>query len=354
MHSSSCTSAGRPCLSIHLEESVSATRIVTLNRNRRRLRASARDGHIPSVPHPWGWRNFAIYFAQRNRRAAAAFDSPERGEAGARAAAPRPERLRLARAHRGAFVPGTSTGTASRDPTPRWRDTAFNPQGADRSLRQGAPRRVRFPSALTSSPRAALADRGPHLRTRRTTWPRCRGAWSSTDAFDCRGVPHPDHPPEDLIIYEVHIRGLTRHPSSGVGSPALSFWARREDSLPQGSGLNVVEAASGARHGDGAVAGHARDCATTGATTPSPTSPRTSASPFGREPACQVREFKPCPRAAPAGIEVILDVFYNTAARAATWGRCCRCAASTTRCTTACTTADASYEDFTGCGIPST
>jgi len=39
------------------------------------------------------------------------------------------------------------------------------------------------------------------------------------DAFDWQGDVPPEIPPEELIIYEVHVKGFTAHPSSGVARP---------------------------------------------------------------------------------------------------------------------------------------
>jgi isoamylase len=39
------------------------------------------------------------------------------------------------------------------------------------------------------------------------------------DAFDWQGVRAPDLGLEQLVIYEVHVKGFTAHASSGVGSP---------------------------------------------------------------------------------------------------------------------------------------
>ncbi len=39
------------------------------------------------------------------------------------------------------------------------------------------------------------------------------------DGYDWEGVEMPDHLPNRSIIYEMHVRGFTRHPSSGVTSP---------------------------------------------------------------------------------------------------------------------------------------
>ncbi len=39
------------------------------------------------------------------------------------------------------------------------------------------------------------------------------------DGYDWEGVEMPDHPPNKSIIYEMHVKGFTRHPSSGVSNP---------------------------------------------------------------------------------------------------------------------------------------
>jgi len=46
-------------------------------------------------------------------------------------------------------------------------------------------------------------------------------------------------PPEDQIIYEMHVRSFTRHPSSGVKHPVHLPSAKK--SLPERVGVNCVE-----------------------------------------------------------------------------------------------------------------
>ena len=41
----------------------------------------------------------------------------------------------------------------------------------------------------------------------------------NTDVYDWEGVPAPNYHLSDCIIYELHVRGFTRHPSSGVSNP---------------------------------------------------------------------------------------------------------------------------------------
>ena len=61
------------------------------------------------------------------------------------------------------------------------------------------------------------------------------------DAFDWQGVSSPDLGLEQLVIYEVHVKGFTAHPSSGAGSPGtyLGFI----DKIPHLTrlGVNAVE-----------------------------------------------------------------------------------------------------------------
>ncbi|MEO3751590.1 isoamylase [Streptomyces sp. B6B3] len=49
--------------------------------------------------------------------------------------------------------------------------------------------------------------------------PAYRSVIPAGPAFDWGDDRHPDHSAEDLVIYEAHVRGFTRHPSSGVARP---------------------------------------------------------------------------------------------------------------------------------------
>ncbi|MEI6034259.1 MAG: glycogen debranching protein GlgX [Verrucomicrobiae bacterium] len=59
--------------------------------------------------------------------------------------------------------------------------------------------------------------------------------------FDWRGDIAPQIPSEDLIIYEMHVRGFTRHPSSGVAHPGM--YAGVVEKIPhlKSLGINCVE-----------------------------------------------------------------------------------------------------------------
>jgi len=48
-------------------------------------------------------------------------------------------------------------------------------------------------------------------------------------------------PPEDLIVYETHVRGFTRHPSSGVSAPGTFMGLREKIPYLRELGVNCVE-----------------------------------------------------------------------------------------------------------------
>lgn len=61
------------------------------------------------------------------------------------------------------------------------------------------------------------------------------------DDFDWGNISHPLTPMEDLIIYELHVRGFTNHPSSGVQHPGT--FAGLMEKLPylEELGVNAIE-----------------------------------------------------------------------------------------------------------------
>ncbi len=131
------------------------------------------------------------------------------------------------------------------------------------------------------------------------------------DGFDWQGDAPPDIPPEKLIIYEVHLRGFTAHPSSGVRHPGTYLGFIEKIPYLRDLGINAVEFLplqefyvedSVAEKGLTNYWGYN----TIGFFTPE--SSYRSQSLLG----CQVQEFKTLVRELHrAGIEVILDVVYN-------------------------------------------
>jgi glycogen operon protein len=131
------------------------------------------------------------------------------------------------------------------------------------------------------------------------------------DHFDWQGDAHPDIPFQELIIYEVHLKGFTAHKSSGVKHPGTYLGFIEKIPYLKGLGINAVEflplqefyvedflLAKGLTNywGYNTIGFFA---------------PELSYS-TRRTPGCQVEEFKTLVRELhKAGIEIIMDVVYN-------------------------------------------
>jgi len=61
------------------------------------------------------------------------------------------------------------------------------------------------------------------------------------DDFDWEDDRPLEIPPEDLIIYEAHVRGFTRHPSSGVKHPGTFAGIREKIPYLKELGINAIE-----------------------------------------------------------------------------------------------------------------
>lgn len=59
--------------------------------------------------------------------------------------------------------------------------------------------------------------------------------------FDWGTEPRPKHAMEDLVIYELHVRGFTKHPSSGVGAPGTFRGVMEKIPYLKELGVNAVE-----------------------------------------------------------------------------------------------------------------
>ncbi|MEI8311964.1 MAG: glycogen debranching protein GlgX [Verrucomicrobiota bacterium] len=59
--------------------------------------------------------------------------------------------------------------------------------------------------------------------------------------FDWRGDRAPQIPSEDLVIYEMHVRGFTKHPTSGVGHPGTYAGVVEKIPYLRELGVNCVE-----------------------------------------------------------------------------------------------------------------
>lgn len=131
------------------------------------------------------------------------------------------------------------------------------------------------------------------------------------DAFDWQGVRSPDLGLEQLVIYEVHVKGFTAHPSSGVRFPGtyLGFI----DKIPHLTrlGVNAVEFLPVHEYYVDDFLIQRGLTNYWGYNSIGFFAPESSYS-TQREPGCQVAEFKTLVRELHrAGIKVILDVVYN-------------------------------------------
>ncbi|HYK91410.1 MAG TPA: glycogen debranching protein GlgX [Acidobacteriota bacterium] len=140
------------------------------------------------------------------------------------------------------------------------------------------------------------------------------------DAFDWKGDASPDIPLERLVIYEVHLKGFTAHPSSKVSNPGTYLGFVQKIPYLQRLGINAVEILP--IH-EFYVDDFLKSKGLTnywGYNTLGFFSPESSYS-TGSRPGCQVEEFKTMVRELHrAGIEVILDVVYNHTAEGSELG----------------------------------
>lgn len=134
------------------------------------------------------------------------------------------------------------------------------------------------------------------------------------DDFDWEEDAPPAIPLAETVIYELHVRGFTRHPSSGVQHPGTFLGLCEKIPHLKNLGVTAVQLMPILEFDE---LDHARTHPVTGEllknywgySTLSFFAPKAS---FAVEPGQQVREFKEMVRAFhQAGIEVILDVVYN-------------------------------------------
>ncbi len=131
------------------------------------------------------------------------------------------------------------------------------------------------------------------------------------DSFDWQGVPSPNLGLEQLIIYEVHVKGFTAHQSSGVRFPGTYLgFIEKIPHLTQ-LGVNAVELLPVHEYYVDDVLAQRGLTNYWGYNSIGFFAPELSYS-TQRDPGCQVAEFKTLVRELHrAGINVILDVVYN-------------------------------------------
>ena len=142
------------------------------------------------------------------------------------------------------------------------------------------------------------------------------------DAFDWEGDRHLRRSLAETVIYEMHVRGFTCHPSSGVSHPGTYLGLIEKIPYLESLGITAVELMPVFEFPTNEA---------TGEPSPRPNywgyDPLALFAPHrgyavGGEPGCQVREFKEMVRALHrAGIEVIIDVVFNHTAEGNERGR---------------------------------
>jgi len=140
------------------------------------------------------------------------------------------------------------------------------------------------------------------------------------DEFDWDGDAPPNLPLEAMVIYEVHVKGFTAHPTSGVAHPGTYLGFIEKIPHLVALGINAVEFLPVHAHLDEPFLVERGLSNYWGYNTIAFFAPD-AAYGTGQQPGCEVREFKALVRALHrAGIEVILDVVYNHSAEGSELG----------------------------------
>jgi isoamylase len=134
-----------------------------------------------------------------------------------------------------AHVPGLKAGQIygyrARGPFDPASGLRFDP---DKLLLDPYGRSVAVPAGYS---RAAAGSRGDNARTA------MKNVVVDLSSYHWEGDAHPKHPCSRTIIYEMHVRGFTRHPSSGVTEKKLGTYAGLIEKIPylQELGITAVE-----------------------------------------------------------------------------------------------------------------
>ncbi|HLU69201.1 MAG TPA: glycogen debranching protein GlgX, partial [Fibrobacteria bacterium] len=131
------------------------------------------------------------------------------------------------------------------------------------------------------------------------------------ESFDWQGVEAPDIGRDELVIYEVHVRGFTRDPSSGVSAPGTFTGLIEKIPYLKSLGVNAIEllpvhakASEDLLQERGLSNYWGYNSASFFAVEPSYGT--------GRAPGCELNEFKTMVRELHrAGMLVLMDVVYN-------------------------------------------
>jgi isoamylase len=132
------------------------------------------------------------------------------------------------------------------------------------------------------------------------------------DSFDWQGDRHLRRGLADTVIYEMHVRGFTASPSSGVAHPGTYLGVIEKIPYLKSLGVTAVELMPVHEFPTEQPSGAAGDRRNYWGYDPMAFFAPHRGYAAGSEPGCQVREFKEMVRALhAAGIEVILDVVFN-------------------------------------------
>jgi glycogen operon protein len=282
---------------------------------------------LPVLPGRWhplgatcidGGVNFALYSASATGVVLELFDAPS---------APPSVRIRLSSRTRHvwhAFVaglgPGQLYGYRVEGPYEPEQGLRFNPHKLlidpyARAL--SGPHQGTDEAMLGYDPRSAQRDLSFDTRDDATLVPK---AVVLDDAFDWDGDTAPDHPLEATVIYEVHVKGFTAHPSAAVAQPGTYLGFIEKIPHLVALGITAVELLPVHAHLDESFLVERGLKNYWGYNTIAFFAPEPSYG-SGRAPGCEVHEFKTLVRALHrAGIEVILDVVFNHTAEGSELG----------------------------------
>ena len=132
------------------------------------------------------------------------------------------------------------------------------------------------------------------------------------DYFDWRGDRHLRRELADTVIYEMHVRGFTKSPSSGVEHPGTYLGVIEKIPYLKSLGVTAVELMPLHEFPTESPSGIKKETSNYWGYDPMAFFAPHRGYASGTEPGCQVREFKEMVRSLhAAGIEVILDVVFN-------------------------------------------
>jgi isoamylase len=233
------------------------------------------------------------------------------------------------------FVPGLAPGQL-------YQFQADGPFDPERGQRFDGQARLVDPYAKALAGEFTLDDEG-RLRP-----PKCVVV---DDAFDWQGDRHLRRGLADTVIYEMHVRGFTKHPSSGAKDPGTYLGVIEKIPYLQSLGVTAVELmpihefAAEIPAVDGAARHNYWGYDPLAFFAPH----RGYAA--GTEPGSQVREFKEMVRALhAAGIEVILDVVFNHTAEGNQLGPTLSFKGLENRVYYMLGDGGSSYKNYSGCG----